>query len=261
MIIRTPHRDRYVIISKVPLEDARLSWKARGLHAYLMSKPDGWQVITNHLVTQSEKDGRAAVISALRELEDLGYIRRFRIKDEQGHFTGWDQEVHEEPPTSRQAENRTIGDRQVGFPTAENPIIGKSATSEERLLVKKEKSERQTSEKFDALWDRFPRQRNRQATHRRAKALILEGTDYEDLLQAVENYAKFVVGVDEQFIKASDNFFADDFWRDWLNVPVVKEPAQPPDGYEVESAKYHAESVPPPEGFAASVRKQMADGL
>ena len=29
MIIHTDHRDRFVILSKIPLEDERLSWKAR----------------------------------------------------------------------------------------------------------------------------------------------------------------------------------------------------------------------------------------
>jgi len=39
MIVRTPNRDRFTIIDKRALEDDRLSWRARGLLAYLLSKP------------------------------------------------------------------------------------------------------------------------------------------------------------------------------------------------------------------------------
>ena len=72
MIIRTPNRNRYTIISKVPLEDGRLSWKARGLLSYLLSKPDNWTVVVAHLVKEAP-DGRDSVRAGLRELEDAGY--------------------------------------------------------------------------------------------------------------------------------------------------------------------------------------------
>ena len=75
MIIRATHRDRYVTLAKTALEDPKLSLKAKGLWAYLMSKPDTWVVMVAHLISIGP-DGRVAIMSALRELEDAGYVVR-----------------------------------------------------------------------------------------------------------------------------------------------------------------------------------------
>ena len=146
MIIRTPGRDRYVIISKVPLEDVRLSWKARGLLAYLLSKPDNWSVIVAHLVKQAP-DGRAAVMAGLRELESAGYLVRIRTRDDEGRYDGTDSEIHEEP-----SDTSTVRFSDCGLSDC-----GKSHTNEERPLVKNEKdllgakAPRARDQLFDAL--------------------------------------------------------------------------------------------------------------
>ncbi|MFB2832924.1 hypothetical protein [Floridanema evergladense] len=85
----------WVAIDKTPLEDARLSFKARGVMAYLLCKPDDWTVNLNHLTTVSEKDGKEAIQSALKELEKLGYIARYRGRNDKGRITGWELVVFE----------------------------------------------------------------------------------------------------------------------------------------------------------------------
>ena len=39
-IIRAQRRHRFVIVDQRAVEDSRLSWAARGLLAYLLSRPD-----------------------------------------------------------------------------------------------------------------------------------------------------------------------------------------------------------------------------
>jgi len=141
MIIRTPNRDRYTIVSKVPLEDERLSWKARGLLAYLLSKPDNWTVMVAHLVKQAP-DGRSSVMTALVELERAGYIVRTKRRGDSGRFDGLDCEIHEEPAT---------GSRKSAYGETAH---GESDTNEEGLLVKKETNRRQQSRrKADPIFD------------------------------------------------------------------------------------------------------------
>lgn len=96
MIIRTPIRDRYVVIAKNALEDERLSWKARGILAYLLTKPDHWQVYVKQLAGAGP-DGRTAVLSALRELEECGYLVRRQGHKDDGTFDRPDIEIHESP--------------------------------------------------------------------------------------------------------------------------------------------------------------------
>ncbi len=97
MIVRTPNRERFATIDKTGLEDARLSFKARGLLAFLLSKPDSWEVYTAYLVKSSERDGRDSVVAGLKELEDSGYIRRARGRKSDGTWDGTDVTVFETP--------------------------------------------------------------------------------------------------------------------------------------------------------------------
>ena len=48
-IIRAARRHRFVIIDQRAIEDVRLSWAARGLLGYLLSRPDDWKVLVNDL--------------------------------------------------------------------------------------------------------------------------------------------------------------------------------------------------------------------
>ncbi|MFW2440514.1 MAG: hypothetical protein ACN4GR_14220 [Arenicellales bacterium] len=56
-IIRATRRDRYVTIEQHVIEDARLSWAARGLLAYLLSKPDDWKVLVKTIPTDTKESG------------------------------------------------------------------------------------------------------------------------------------------------------------------------------------------------------------
>ena len=60
-VIRVRKRpNNFVMIDKTFLEDERLSFKAKGILAYLLSKPDNWKVIVGNLVKYSN-DGKSAV--------------------------------------------------------------------------------------------------------------------------------------------------------------------------------------------------------
>ena len=75
-IVRGPRAaDHFTIISNAALRDERLSWKARGLLAYLLSMDTGWETSIRRLATVAP-DGKSAVETALAELEALGYLER-----------------------------------------------------------------------------------------------------------------------------------------------------------------------------------------
>ena len=94
-IIRTRKDTRFFAASNESFEDARLSWEARGLMGYLLSKPDGWEVRMADL----DKNGPAGsrkLKRMLAELRKCGYMNRIRIKLPDGTFT-WTTEVFESP--------------------------------------------------------------------------------------------------------------------------------------------------------------------
>lgn len=135
MIVRTRKPRNYTVINNTVLEDTRLSWRARGIAAYLLSKPDDWNINHVHL-WQNGTEGRDAVIKALDELEATGYLRRTRRQDEQGRFTT--ELVLYETPTTENQESATPGKRtDSGKPGVGKPGVGKPGvllSTEDQLL-------------------------------------------------------------------------------------------------------------------------------
>lgn len=62
------------------LEDKNLSMKAKGLFAYLYSKPDEWDFSGDRIVKDC-KDGRKSIFAGLKELEENGYLTRSKNAD------------------------------------------------------------------------------------------------------------------------------------------------------------------------------------
>lgn len=97
-VIRVRKRpNNFVMIDKTFLEDERLSFKAKGILAYLLSKPDNWKVIVGNLVKFS-KDGKSAVYAGLKELKECGYYVKTPIRSEDGRrISRWESTVYEMP--------------------------------------------------------------------------------------------------------------------------------------------------------------------
>ncbi len=97
-VIRVRKRpNNFVMIDKTFLEDDRLSFKAKGILAYLLSKPDNWKVIVGNLVKYS-KDGKSAVYAGLKELKECGYYVKTPIRSEDGRrISRWESTVYEMP--------------------------------------------------------------------------------------------------------------------------------------------------------------------
>lgn len=88
----------YTMVPNTWARDKRLTRKARGLLTELLSHRVGWKVTTKTLVS-SGKEGREAVVSAIKELVELGYLRPVQERDS-GKFAGVSYELsapHVEP--------------------------------------------------------------------------------------------------------------------------------------------------------------------
>jgi hypothetical protein len=97
-IFRVVHdpNNPYVIIDKRPFEKPYMSWKAKGLLGYLLSRPDDWTVRLGDLVKRST-DKMHATRQALRELVMVGHVRQVELRDDGGKYAGTVYEVHERP--------------------------------------------------------------------------------------------------------------------------------------------------------------------
>lgn len=71
-IIRQKRKKRFSIIDNQVIENKNLSWGARGLLEYMLSKPDDWKFYMSELITHSNKDGRDKTYGFMDELKKIG---------------------------------------------------------------------------------------------------------------------------------------------------------------------------------------------
>jgi hypothetical protein len=95
-VIHAIHSTRFTQIDNDILRDERLSFRAHGLHSYLLTFPPDWHFDLNWIADRV-KDGISAIRSALNELIGFGYVRRVIRRSPSGQFEAWDYEVYERP--------------------------------------------------------------------------------------------------------------------------------------------------------------------
>jgi len=84
----------YTLISRKSLQNPALSWKAKGMLAYLLSLPDNWQVYIKELPKHC-KDGIKSTRRAFKELQAIGHISGQKRRNEKGQYLGFEYVVHE----------------------------------------------------------------------------------------------------------------------------------------------------------------------
>jgi hypothetical protein len=96
-VIRTEKNqdNPFTMVDKKILENKKLSWAAKGLLSYLLSRPDNWKVYLKELNSRST-DGQSSTKSAVDELIKEGYLELKPRKNE-GKFEGYDFKIIENP--------------------------------------------------------------------------------------------------------------------------------------------------------------------
>ena len=111
----------YTVMANHHLRDKTLSLKAVGLLSKMLSFNDGWQFSTKGL-SMICKEGPDAVLAALRELEDHGYLVRHRQRDSKGRMSNTVFEIYEQPqPVSPHREKPDVDNPDMENPHMENP--------------------------------------------------------------------------------------------------------------------------------------------
>lgn len=100
-IIRAVKDEAHFSTLRQPAQDSRLSYRARGLLWYLLSRPNGWEIQERDLIEQGT-EGRDAIRAAIGELKTFGYVKRTRERNPETGMFDWITEVHEKPLTENQ---------------------------------------------------------------------------------------------------------------------------------------------------------------
>ena len=101
MSIQRVQQSGFAQVANGALRDKRLSWKARGLLAFVLSHSEEFSAPREWLEKQSDHDGQHAVRGALKELTDLGYRKVTKVQDAKTkHFSTiveWNQYPYGDP--------------------------------------------------------------------------------------------------------------------------------------------------------------------
>jgi len=124
-IVRAERKSQFYTLPNATIEDDRLSWEARGMLVYLLSKPDHWKVLMPDLIKRTrnalgKRSGRDKVYGILRELRKAGYLCMTR-KREGGEFTGVDYEISEVPDLEAGAAFIASLEERAASPLPEKP--------------------------------------------------------------------------------------------------------------------------------------------
>ena len=272
-IYRIHKEDNYVIVDKAFLLNEKISLKAKGLLALLLSYPDDWQFYEAEIV-QHAADKANSLSSGLKELIENGYIVRKLGKDETGKFKGYEYHIYEKPITEKPITEKPIMENPITEkpitekPITEKPITENPITENPVLLNNKDTKNKDTKNKntktasspelaseFKEWYSKYPHPRNEQQT---MKNYIKARKTYsaEQLMTALNNYLAEIEEqhTDKRYIKHSTNFVG----QEQAFVDYLDTPAQPVLTEETDDSYIATIEAEDPE-YAARLRRRDND--
>lgn len=146
-VIRVVKNKDYSTVHNGFINDKNLSFKAKGLLLYFLSKPDKWEFYIKEMAKKS-KDGVDSISSGIKELENNGYIHKEFKRDSHGKLSGGYNFTVYEQPQPKLENTETVKNLSGNLPIRENPVLINT-----ELIIntnnKKEKIKKQTE--FDVL--------------------------------------------------------------------------------------------------------------
>ena len=109
----------YTVMSNHHLRNTELSLKAKGLLSMMLSLPEDWNYTTKGLAAIC-KEGTESIGTALKELEQTGYIVRNRLRDSKGKITDVEYVIYE-TPHKPDAVSPNAGTPDTGYPYPGKP--------------------------------------------------------------------------------------------------------------------------------------------
>ncbi|MFJ7066567.1 hypothetical protein [Streptomyces sp. NPDC101115] len=106
--VKIPQSYGFSVIDNGLIQNARLSFLARALSAYIQSLPEGSCISIRALAAESPEEGEVRIAAALRELEEHGYLDRIRVRLPNGRVVT--QTISYNCPAAREAARQACGE-------------------------------------------------------------------------------------------------------------------------------------------------------
>lgn len=205
------------------LRDSRISFKAKGLLAYLLSHEIGY-TITLGQIERETGDGKSSIRATVTELEIAGYLITQRTTDERGYNAGLAWFLQDPNP---KCEN----------PTLENPTLENQTALEENLIKNKTIKEIYAQNDFDEFWTYYPRKAGK-GSAKRAFSKAASLNQITEILDGVKRLANDPNLPDAQFIPYPATWLNAE---GWLNEPYPERKRTAEELEQIRAEKYTRE--------------------
>lgn len=132
-ITRRKYERDFCYMANEFLKDSRLSWKAKGIIAYVQMLPDDW-VLNMRDLTNRATDGRDSLYSGIKELEKYGYCAKVMQRNPDGTIAGYAYEICDKSVFQPFTENPVTDVPQPENPCTVKPDTDKPGTENPTLI-------------------------------------------------------------------------------------------------------------------------------
>ena len=183
--------EKFGIAPNELLNNPNISLRAKGLFTYIQSKPNGWDFSVMRITLQM-KDGRKAIMTAVRELEELGYLLRKPARNNEGQWTGYIYTLSQTPLAVKGSAVK--GSAVKGITLSKKDIVKKNIV-------------------FNIFWDLYNK-KNGLKSKVEKKWNSLTDKDRKDIINYIPKYIQ--AQPDKQFRKHPMTFLNNESWKDEL---------------------------------------------
>lgn len=242
MLLRNETQHNFTMVDNYILRNPNVSLKAIGMYAKLSSLPDNWK-FTEAGLTSICKGGKEIVRTALKELEELGLLFRFRIRNKDGTMGDSVYYISSTPmeeETKKEVLERynpleiietSATDQSTEKPILVKPILEKSTQYNTNIYntnniynkeIYKESASlpepyEELQQHFEDIWSEYPNKKGKNKAYKHYFTWI-KGKEYcgkkvkltaRQMWYAVQNYLEEIrqKGTQTQYIKHGDTFF------------------------------------------------------
>lgn len=201
--------DHFTQIPNGWLRDPRLSRRARGLLAELMTHAIGWEITIESLVATGI-EGRDAIRRAVGELVELGYLKQDRVRDEAGKLRGAHYELGS--PDEPKSDLPTLDK-----PTSVKPYVGEPVDKEDQLFkedhLKEHKPAADSSDEFIQWYMVYPKKEDKGHAKKAFKAARKKAS-LETLIDGAQRYAADKKDEPRKFLANPATWLNGERWED-----------------------------------------------
>ena len=209
-------KENFTTVHNNLILDESISWKAKGILLYMLSRPDDWKFNIKE-ISKNAKDGTDSVKYGLQELVKAGYISRKRNSDGTlDYYIFEDKEKNNIVDYMSKATEK---------PQVEKPQVEKPLHTKERILLKKEYNNNINKNIYSAVTDYLNEKTGRagsekyspssKETMKYIKARQNDGYKLEDFKTVIDNMVTAWTGTEWETYLRPRTLFSNKF-EDYL---------------------------------------------